>query len=221
MSDLKRLKLDPALDPWERQPEESIKRHNQFATYRDIGRTRTMRKAAEQLTRADSWVRQVGAAFKWRERAEAYDRHMDQLYEAAWLEERRKAAETDSKILNAAVGKIAQRLTALNAADLSPGDLIRLIDVAMRHRRILFGDPATTIVAHDLGGGDQQVRIAEQQGVLLAEVIRRVADRLLNAVVDQLDDPAATDRIGREWPGLLSEIVPREIAAVAGDDNDG
>jgi hypothetical protein len=165
-------------------------------------------------------VRDVAAACKWRERAEAYDRHLDQLYEATWLEERRKAAEVDAKLLGAAVGKIAQRLTSLDAGKLTTGDLIRLLDVSMRHRRILFGDPATTLLAPDGSIAEQQIRISERQGVLLAEVIRRVADQLLAAVVNQVEDPFAVDRLGREWPALLSAIVPKEIAAVAGDDGD-
>ncbi|MEV4163141.1 hypothetical protein [Nonomuraea dietziae] len=81
-------------------------------------------------------------AFKWREQAEAYDRH--KLYEQTWVEERRKAAESDAKILNAAIGKLAQRLPSLNAVDLSPGDKIRLMDVTVRHRRIL-GDMAAAV----------------------------------------------------------------------------
>jgi hypothetical protein len=191
VSSLPRLKLDNALDPWERQPDEMPLRHAQFCVYRDLGRARTLRKAAERLTKNDRYVRDVAAAFKWRERAEAYDRHLDKLYEASWLEERRKAAEVDAKLLGAAVGKIAQRLQSLDASKLTTGDLIRLIDVAMRHRRLLFGDPATTIITPDGTILEKQVRITERQGALLAEVIRRVADQLLTAVVNQVDDPAA------------------------------
>ncbi|MEU9887989.1 hypothetical protein [Sphaerisporangium sp. NPDC051011] len=222
MSKLKRIKFAPHLDPWERQPDESTRQHAQFVTFRDLGRTRTVRRTADKLQRADAWVRQVAAAFRWRERAEAYDKHLDQMYEATWIEERRKAAEVDAKILGAAVGKVAQRLTALDASTMSTGDLIRLIDVSMRHRRVLFGDPASAIVVSGLGGEEQdvQVRIAEQQGLILAEVIRRVADQLLLAVVDKVDDPRTTARLGREWPLLLSEIVPREIAAVVENDGD-
>ncbi len=138
------ITLDPHTDPWERQPGETPKKHGQFVTYRDLGRTRTLTEAAQRLTLAYGHVRNLASEGRGG-RVEAYDRHLDAQYEAMWLQERRKAAETDAKILGAAIGKLAQRLTTINAADMTVGDFIRLMDVAMRHRRVLFGDPTETI----------------------------------------------------------------------------
>lgn len=59
------------------------------------------------------------------------------------------------------------------------------------------------------------VRISEQQGAMLGEVIARSADALLAAVVGAVDE-AAAEAVRCAWPGWLGEIVPREIAAVAG-----
>ncbi|GAA2701311.1 hypothetical protein [Nonomuraea recticatena] len=193
MSKLKPLQMDPTLDPWERQPDESITRHAQFCEYRDQGRARTLRKTAASLTKNDRYVRDVAAAFKWRERAEAYDRHLDRLYEQTWVEERRKAAESDAKILNAAIGKLAQRLPSLNASDLSPGDTIRLMDVTMRHRRILFGDPAMTVAVTGPGGDPLTVQVAdfaslppEERRRILGDMAAAVARRV--AAVDGHED---------------------------------
>ncbi|MGW1989592.1 hypothetical protein [Embleya sp. NPDC001921] len=195
------LRLDPALDPWERQPGESARRHGQFMTYRDLGRARTLVKAAETLTLAPGHVRNVAAESRWRDRAEAWDRHLDRLYEATWLEERRRAAETDAKILGAAIGKLAQRLGTLNAAELSPGDFIRLMDVAMRHRRTLFGDPTATIAITGQGGNPLAAQLAEfaqmpeeQRRVRLAELTASVTRRLRAVDGDDDEDevPAAT-----------------------------
>ncbi|MFF3665442.1 hypothetical protein [Microtetraspora malaysiensis] len=193
MSKLKLIQLDPNIDPWERQPGETATRHGQFCAYRDQGRTRTLRKAAQTLTRADAWVRQVAAAFRWRERAEAWDRHRDRLHEAMWLEERRKAAEADAKILGAAIGKIAQRLPSIRADELSPGDMIRLMDVTMRHRRLLFGDPSATVAVTGPGGDPLTVQLAEfadmapeERRVRLADLAAAVARRV--TAVDGSDD---------------------------------
>lgn len=155
------ITLGPELDPWERQPTETPHKHGQFVTYRDLGRTRTLTEAAQRLTLAYGHVRNLAAQYRWRERVEAYDRHLDRQYEAMWLEERRKAAETDAKILGAAIGKLAQRLTTLNAAELSAGDFIRLMDVAMRHRRVLFGDPTETIAVTSEGSNALAEQFAE------------------------------------------------------------
>lgn len=145
------ITLDPALDPWERQPNESAHKHGQFATYRDLGRTRTLTEAAQRLTLAYGHVRNLAAQYRWRERVEAWDRHLDRQYEAMWLEERRKAAENDAKILGAVVGKIAQRLQTLRADEMSVGDFTRLMDVTFRNRRALFKDPTDTFVVTSEG----------------------------------------------------------------------
>ncbi|MER6977207.1 hypothetical protein ABT317_09295, partial [Streptomyces carpinensis] len=157
----KQIILDPKLDPWEKQPGESPRKHGQFTTYRDLGRTRTLAKTAESLTLAHGHVRNVAAEYRWRDRAEAWDQHLDRLYEASWLEERRKAVETDARMLGAVIGKLAQRLGSLNAAEMSVGDFIRLMDVAMRHRRVLFGDPTETIALTGQGGNPLAVQLQE------------------------------------------------------------
>lgn len=155
------INLDLDIDPWERQPNETPHKYGQFAAYRDIGRTRTLTEAAQRLTLAYGHVRNLAAQYRWRERVEAYDRHLDRQYEAMWLEERRKAAETDAKILGAAIGKLAQRLGSLRADELSAGDFIRLMDVAMRHRRVLFGDPTETIAVTGEGSNALAQQFAE------------------------------------------------------------
>ncbi len=193
MTNLTPITLHPNLDPWERQPKESQKRYAQFCHYRDQGRTRTLRKSAESLALAEGYVRDVASAFKWRERVEAYDRHLDRQYEAMWLEERRKAAETDAKILGAAIGKLAQRLTSLNPAELTAGDFIRLMDVAMRHRRVLFGDPTETIAVTGDGSNalakqfeDFAQMTPEQRRARLGELAASVNQRI--KAVDGSDD---------------------------------
>jgi hypothetical protein len=192
--DLKPVVLSPDLDPWERQPGETMARYNQFCTYRDTGRTRSMRKTGEDLKLNVGYVRQVAAAMRWTDRAEAFDRHRDQQHEAMWLEERRKAAENDARVLGAFVGKIVERLPSLKAAELSPADLIRALDVVMRHRRVLFGDPQMTVAVTGPGGDPLAVQLAEYAGMGAEQ--RRLA----------IEDMVAT--------------VKRRVEAAAGSDDD-
>lgn len=63
------------------------------------------------------------------------------------------------------------------------------------------------------------VRIAEETGAQLAEVIRRSAGGLLAevlAVLDDEGDTAAAARIRGEWNTWVGRIVPAEIEAVTG-----
>lgn len=66
------------------------------------------------------------------------------------------------------------------------------------------------------GCSERLVQLQEKQGVLLGEVIRRTSDALLAAVLGVVGDDAAAAVVERAWQGWLEEIVPREIAAVAG-----
>ena len=170
------ITLDPALPPWDQQPGETARRHGQFATYRDLGRARTLPRAAELLQRHPVTVRKTSAEFRWLERAEAYDRHLDRLYQVTWLEERRKAAEADAKILGAAIGKVAQRLPSLKAQEMSADDVIRLLDVAMRHRRVLFGDPTDTVVVTDQVTSPLAGELVEFAGLPAEQRHARLAD---------------------------------------------
>lgn len=69
--------------------------------------------------------------------------------------------------------------------------------------------------AIDAGVSERLVRLAEKQGMALAEIIRRSADALLNQAVTLLDDTAAA-QLRQQWPDWLSRIVPAQIAAVTG-----
>ncbi|MFD8774493.1 hypothetical protein [Streptomyces sp. NPDC059916] len=188
------ITLDPTLPPWEKQPGETVSRYGQFLTYRDLGRARTLPRTAELLQRHPVTVRKSSAEFRWLERAEAYDRHLDKLYEATWLEERRKAAEADAKILGAAIGKVAQRLPSLNAQEMSAGDVIRLMDVAMRHRRVLFGDPTDTVVVTDQVVSPLAAQLSDFAGLPLDQRHARLAE--------------------------LAAAVTRRVTAVEGGDSD-
>lgn len=167
------LILDPDVDLWERHTiGETTRRYAQFRVYLDLGRARTLRKVAETLTVSPAYMREVSSAYRWVERAEAFDRHRDQLHEATWLEARRQAATHDSTVLSSAIAKVAQRLATLDPATLEIPDLVRLLDVTMRHRRTLFGDP-TNIVVTGPGGDPIAAGLAELAG--LDPVSRRAA----------------------------------------------
>lgn len=176
-------------DPWDRQPDETTHRYKQFRTYLDEGRARTLRKAAETLARHPAYVRAVAAAYRWAERAEDWDKHRDELAEKQWVESRRAAADNDARLLNAAVGKIAQRLTTLQPTDLTPADLVRLLDVTLRQRRALFGDPAMTVAVTGPGGDPLTVQLAELAAMTVDQ--RRSAIVALTAAVRRRTDAIA------------------------------
>lgn len=78
--------------------------------------------------------------------------------------------------------------------------------------------------AHDMGIAEREIRVAEQQGELLASAVRAIADALLAAVLGlvgevagraDFTERAVTEAISTAWPGWLGDIAPREIRAVS------
>lgn len=193
--DLKELNLDDGVDPWERQSGETHKRYAQFRGYVDLGRTRTLRKVAENLTLNPRYVRDVAAAYRWVTRAEAYDRHRDHLDDVAWVERRRLAATQDATLLDGAVGKVARALGALDPATLEPAVLVRLLQVTLAARRNLFGDPGLTVAVTGPAGGPLMLRLAE---------------------FEQMSTDARRNAVAQ----LMAQVTRRSSAAEGDDDDD-
>jgi hypothetical protein len=78
---------------------------------------------------------------------------------------------------------------------MSAGDVIRLMDVAMRHRRVLFGDPTDTIAVTGPGSSPLAAEFnefadlpAEERRARLADLAAAVARRVAAADGDDDDD---------------------------------
>ncbi|MDX2648526.1 hypothetical protein PV341_34145 [Streptomyces sp. PA03-1a] len=190
-----RITLDPAIDPWERQPGESAKRHQRFLAFRDLGLTRTLAKASDGLALSYSHVRALAAQYRWQDRASAWDAHQQRQYTAEIEEERRKAARDDAKILRIMTGMVGQALPHVQqlAANMTIGEFTKFVETTMRLRRNLFGDPTETIAVTGPGGDPLAVQVQEfaamppeQRRVRLAELAATVARRA--RAMDGTDD---------------------------------
>ncbi|MET8609789.1 hypothetical protein [Streptomyces misionensis] len=213
MSD--RITLDPTLDPWERQPGETPKRHSRFLAFRDLGLTRTLAKASDQLALSYSHVRALAAEFRWQDRAAAWDAHQQRQYTAELEEERRRAAREDVKVLRIMTGMIGQALPHVQqqAADMTLAEFTRFVDTTMKWKRTLFGDPTETIAVTGPGGDPLTVQVQEfeklppeQRRVRLAELAATVARRA--QALDDSDD----EEDGTYDPGDDQDDEPDEEA---------
>lgn len=84
------------------------------------------------------------------------------------------------------------------------------LDLYHRERRHLVH---VSKAAVDSGISERLVHLAEQQGAVLAAVIRRSMDAVLDEVCGMVSAKTAA-RFQDAWPGMLARIVPAEIAAV-------
>lgn len=124
---------------WERQKGESQRAYEAFAIYRDMGPSRSLAKVAKKLGKAISLIERWSRKWNWVERAALYDDELDRQYRAEQEEERKKMAERHAKQAMMIQNKIVQRLQTLDPNQLSPSDLIRWFDIAVKVERLARG----------------------------------------------------------------------------------
>ncbi|WP_329326685.1 hypothetical protein [Streptomyces sp. NBC_01689] len=180
MPEIKRLRLDPQLDPWEQQPGETGRRYEQFAAFRDLGPGRTVQKASETLAKSGGYLRAIAGPHLWRERAQAWDRNRAQIADAVWAEEGRKSAETTHKLLNLAKGKLAQALSGMEPNSLTESETIRLLDVVAGRHTSLFGE---TLALTGPDGGPIRITTRDDfEGLTLEQRARRMIELGENSI---------------------------------------
>lgn len=189
--------LAPDRDPWERQPGETEKAYGQFRMYLEQGPTRTLAQTAEFLTLNKSHTRQISAAKRWVERAQAWDRENDRQFMARMATERRKLVENEATIARGFLAKIIPRINRLSSEDMDnvgPLELGRLTEMVMRLMRDAYGVPDKTTtaatVARDIDTPDDSSEADltdEAKLAQLREWNREIAD-FLDAAEAQRED---------------------------------
>ncbi|GAA3172158.1 hypothetical protein [Nonomuraea salmonea] len=175
--------------PWDRQARESGPAYEAFLVYRDqpMG-SRSYRDVAKQLSKSVTIIGRWGSAHGWPARVAAYDRHLEEQWQREQYVARRKAAERHVRTAKLAQSKAAQALLDLNTSQLSPAELTRLWDVAVRIERDALADLTTAstskVEVSEDASGRVQVAVtrfrempADMRRRALAELAEKVARR--------------------------------------------
>jgi hypothetical protein len=152
------LHLADDRDPWERQPGESHRLYSRFRTFMELGRTRTLKQAAEMLHAIGDKVgyrtlQQYGYQFRWTERAEAHDRDQDRLERERLLKLRQEMLARHRKLASGLMAKAVAKLTTIQPADLTALDVVRFVRQAAALERAALGEPEQTVAVTGAGGG--------------------------------------------------------------------
>ena len=132
--------------PWEQQAGESARAFGAFAAYRDLGPRRSLHAAAQAFygqtsaareRQLDKWSR----AFRWVDRANAWDQHLDAEARRAQAEARRDMVERHVKEARALQAKAVERLRSLRPEELGPAELLRYLVEAAKLERLALGEP--------------------------------------------------------------------------------
>ena len=117
-----------------------------FCAFRDLGAERSIRKAVETAEKDESkWDKRYNVwrnwanAYRWRERAADYDRHLEKLK----LGELRKTIEAQGEMHREVTGKmlevVKKKLDTMNPEDLTQGNVTDWVQTAIRAEREAAG----------------------------------------------------------------------------------
>ena len=155
------VRVKELFDPiWERQPREGDKAWGAFVAYRDMPlNERSLRRLVTEYYNVapgtKRWrnkfraVSYLSRKWRWRERVEAYDRHLDQIAQEARRRAIEEMNERHIRIARAMVMKAAERLRDMDPAELSPTETRQFFDYGVRLERLALGEPES--VTHNEG----------------------------------------------------------------------
>lgn len=151
-----RFKYDPnlaELQPWEQQPHEPGSCFTRFAVYRDMTpHDRTLSNAVRKFHDVKpgdkagmhrylaNWSKD-SIRWDWKSRAQAYDMHMDRVRQREREAKVRGMVDRHATIAENVQRKIVERLKTFKSETLSPANLIRWFDVAVKIERLSRGEP--------------------------------------------------------------------------------
>lgn len=195
------IRLSADRDPWERQEGESDLMYKRFATYLDLGRTRTLTDTANILTGlgdtsrlTGAYIRSLAYSYLWTQRTGAYDREQDRLEAERLVELRRDMIKRHLKTANDLTAKARTALDKIKIEKLTPLDVVRFFKLATVIEANALGLPSGTVAVTGAGGGpvlldDLTGLTDDERRARMAEIAREVANRAGTS----LDDPDAED----------------------------
>lgn len=174
---------------YERQEGESQKAFEAFATYRDLGITRSIREVAQKLNKSVALLGRWSSKYEWVDRAQAFDDEMDRK---AILDNEKKRREMVKRHASAATmfqGKVIERLNSLKPEELSPSDLIRWFTEAVKIERLSRGESTDIAEVNHSGEVNEKHEYNIFQRIdQYADVYKKLAERGISKSVDEGDD---------------------------------
>lgn len=131
--------------PWTKQPGESRKAFEAFCVYRDMDGKRSYVKASAQLSKSVQLITRWGWQWHWQDRLDAYTIYQDTLKREMQEKAKRDMAERHAREAQLMHQKIIERLRTINAQDLTPSDVAKWFDIAVKVERLSLGEPTENV----------------------------------------------------------------------------
>lgn len=138
-----KVEIEPEL--WERQPNESAQAFEAFATYRDMGVNRSIRKAAQHLNKAVTTLAEWSTKHEWVKRAAAWDAEQDRIARNEMMAEMAATRKRQRKQAQRMQEKGMELLESISLGDAKLSEIVSLLKNGMEQERIAIGDVGEVI----------------------------------------------------------------------------
>lgn len=139
--------------PWEQQVGEGKTRFAQFTAYREQGPTRRLDKVQERFGITRSSIKQYERVYLWRQRVQAFDKHMEDQWILALREHTKTMVQRHLLMGEKVRALVMSRLETLDPEKLTPTELVRLADLYSKVTRVALGEPEHHVAVTGKAGG--------------------------------------------------------------------
>ena len=127
------------MDPTKPLPRESAKAFEAFCAYRDMGPGRSVAKVGHAVGKSTTLMARWSGQWAWVARAARWDADTAVKVAEAQQGEIVEMRSRHARIAAALLGKVVARLVKLDPAELTPAQVTRMFDVAMKAERTSRG----------------------------------------------------------------------------------
>lgn len=141
-------KKDPveiAPEPWERQPGETARAFEAFVVYRDMGASRSLKKAGQNLNKAITTLAEWSSKYDWVKRVAAWDAEQDRIARNEMIAEMTATRKKQRKQAQRMQEKGMELLESISLGDAKLSEIVSLLKAGMEQERIAIGDVGEVI----------------------------------------------------------------------------
>lgn len=182
--------------PWDRMEKESGRAYSALIRYLQLGPERTYAKMVKQYGYREQSLYSWAKTHRWKDRVAAYDEYMNREIMARLQNGLAEMCERHVAEAQMLQGKAIDKLRALSPSELTPSDVAKFIDTAIkieRQGRGVNDQPSINVTATANSGDMMKVLVnVVLETVEDPEVRHRIAEKL-NAVINTKDGADGRD----------------------------
>ncbi|MEH7747050.1 hypothetical protein V7659_18710 [Neobacillus drentensis] len=174
--------------PYEQLEGESSRAFEAFRIYRDLGPARSTGKVQEKTGKNLRLLERWSSEHSWVERARAFDQHMDKKAIQEMELQHKEIKMLETEVIYTAFKKIKKGIDAMNPEGMTPNELAKWIETAVKLGRLIHGESTEISEVNHTG----EVKAKHEYDIFqrvdqYKEVYKKIAERGRISSVDERD----------------------------------